>query len=66
MTNGYITLLMGYVRSAFRDFESYLRIVNDLDEDNIQLFLKQHNANFVTYELYPGVYSIEDNQEVVY
>ena len=42
---------MGYARSLFRDFESYLRIVVGLDEDDIRLTLKQYNANFVTYEL---------------
>ena len=46
---------MAYARSPFRDFESYLRIVVDLDEDDIQLILKQYNANFVTYELDPGI-----------
>ena len=33
--DGYIILLMGYARSLFRDFESYLRIVVGLEEDNI-------------------------------
>ena len=57
---------MGYARSPFRDFESYLRIVVDLDEDDIQSILKQYNANFVTYELDPGNYTIEDLQKAVY
>ena len=57
---------MGYARFSFRDFESYLRIVVGLDEDDIQLILNQYNANFVTYELYPGIYTIEDLQEAVY
>ena len=39
---------MGYAISPFRDFESYLRIVVHLDEDDIQLISKQYNANFVT------------------
>ena len=34
---------MGYARSPFRDFESYIRNVNNLDEDHIQLILKQYN-----------------------
>ena len=66
MTDVYILLLMGYARSPFRDFESYLRIVVGLDEDDIQLILKQYNANFVTYELDPGIYTIENLQEVVH
>ena len=65
-TDGYILLLMGYARSLFRDFESHLRIVVGLDEDDIQLVLKRYIANFVTYELDPGNYTIEDLQEAVY
>ena len=30
------------------------------------MILKQYNANFVTYELDPGNYTIEDLQEAVY
>ena len=33
-TDGYYMLLLGYGRSPFRVFESYHRIVVDLDEDN--------------------------------
>ena len=40
-TDGYIILLMGYARSLFRDFESYLRIVVGMDEDDIRSILKQ-------------------------
>ena len=57
---------MVYVRSPFRGFESYLRIVIGLDEDDIQLILKQYNERFITYELDPGNYTIEDLQEAVY
>ena len=64
--DGYIILLMGYARSPFRDFESYLRIVIGLEEDNIQLILKQYNEKFTTYELDPGNYTIEDLQKAVY
>ena len=64
--DGYIILLMGYARSPFRDFESYFRIVIGLEEDNIQLISKQYNEKFVTYELDPGNYTIEDLQEVVF
>ena len=39
--DGYTILLTGYANSSFRDFESYLRIVVGLEEDNIQLILKQ-------------------------
>ena len=53
-TDGYIILSMGYARSPFRDFESYLRIVIGLHEDDIQMILEQYNANFVTYEIDTG------------
>ena len=65
-TDGYIILLMGYATSLFRDFESYLTSVVGLDEDDIQLIVKQYNAHFVTYELDPANYTIEDLQEAVY
>ena len=64
--DGYIILLMSYARSPFRDFESYLRIFVGLEEDNIQLILKQYNEKFVTYELDPGNYTIEDLKKAVY
>ena len=57
---------MGYARSQFRDFESYLRIIVGLEEDDIQLILKQYNEKFVTYELDAGNYTIEDIQKTVY
>ena len=65
-TDGYIILLMGYAKSPFRGFESYFRIVVGLDEDDIQLILKQYNAKLVTYELDPAKKTIEDIQEAVY
>ena len=58
--------MLVYARSLFRDFERYLRIVIGLDEDDIQLILKQYNEKFVTYELEPGNYTIEDLQKAVY
>ena len=64
--DGYIILLMGYARSLFRDFESYLRIFVGLEDDNIRLILKQYNEKFITYELDPGNYTIEDLQKAVY
>ena len=57
--DGYIILLMGYARSLFR-------IVVGLEEDNIQLILKQYNEKFITYELDPGNYTIEDLKKAVY
>ena len=57
---------MGYARCPFRDIERYLRIIVGLYEDDIQGILKQYNANFVTYELDPGNYTIDDLQGAVY
>ena len=57
---------MGYARSLFRDFDSYIRIVIGLDENDIQLILKQYNEKFVTYEIEPGNYTIEDIADTVY
>ena len=65
-TDGYIILLLGYARSPFRDFEIYLRFIVGLGEDDIRLISKQYNENFVTYELEPGNYTIEDLQNDVY
>ena len=64
--DGYTILLMGYARSRFRDLESYLRIFIGLEEDNIRLILKQYNEKFVSYELDPGYYTIEDLEKAVY
>ena len=57
---------MGYAKSPFRDFESYLRIVVGLGEDGNQLILKQYNSYFVTYELPPGIYTTRDTSEAAY
>ena len=59
-------LLLGYSRSLFRDFGSYLRIVVGLDEKDIQLILKQNTPHFITYELTPGIYTIQDNSDAVH
>ena len=59
-TDGYNILLMGYALSPFGDFESSLRIVVGLDEEDIQLFLKQYKSNFVTYDLLPSLYTNKD------
>ena len=46
-TDSYLILLMGYARSPFRDFESYLRTVIGLDEKDLQLILKHNNSFFI-------------------
>ena len=59
-------LLLGYGRSQFRNFESYLRIVVGLDEEDIQLNLKQYDSSFITNELTPGLYTIQDISDAVH
>ena len=63
---GYVILIMANDRAPFRDLESYFSIVVGLDEEDIQLFIKQHNSNFVKHELSPGIYTIKDSSEAVY
>ena len=57
---------MGFARSPIRDFESFLRTLVGLDEDNIQLILKQYYSFFITYELSPGIYTMKDFLEGSY
>ena len=65
-SDGYMILLLGYSRSPFQDFESYLRIVVGLDEEDIQLILKQYKSHFITYELTPGIYTIQDISDSIH
>ena len=46
---------MGYARSPFRVSENNLRKVAGLDEDDIQLILKQYDSNIITYESPPVI-----------
>ena len=43
-----------------------MRIVIGLDEKDIQLILKKYNSLFITYELPPGIYSIQDISDTIY
>ena len=63
--DGYMILLLGYSASPFRDFESYLRLVVGLDEVGIRLVLKEFNSHFITYELTPGIYAIQDISDAI-
>ena len=63
--DGYMILLFGYSASSFRDFESYLRLVVGLDEKDIQLILKEYNSYFITYELTPGIYTIQNISDAI-
>ena len=56
---------MGYALSSFRDFQSCLKIVLGVDEDDIQLNLKHYFSHFMNYELAPGNYSNKDISEAI-
>ena len=57
---------MGYARSPFQDCECYLGIVVGLDEENVQLILKQYIPSFLTYEIPAGIYSFTEFSEAIY
>ena len=59
-------LLTGYAKSLFRDFQSYLRIVVGLNEEDFKLILKHYNEKLITYQLSPAIYAIEDISKAVY
>ena len=46
-TDGNYTLLLGYARSPFINYESCLRNVVGLDEDDVWLLLKQYFSNYL-------------------
>ena len=56
---------MNYTQSSFRDFESNLRILTGLNEDDIQLIIKQYNSKFISYEISPVIYTFKDISEVL-
>ena len=55
---------MCYIK--FSRFRELFEIVVVLDEEDIQLILKQHNSHFVTYELTPGIYTIQDISDTIH
>ena len=59
-TDGYYMFLKRYLQSIFRDFESYLRILTELNGDGIQVISKQYNSKFKTYKISPGVGLLKD------
>ena len=42
-----------------------MRIKVGLDEEDIELILKEYNSHFITYELSPGIYTNKDISDVV-
>ena len=66
-TGGYLILLLGYARSPVRYFESCLRNVVGLNDDDIQLILTQNISFFsINYKKTPGIFTIKNLLEVVY
>ena len=61
----YLSILAGYNRSIFQDFESFLGTAVDLVEDDIRLVLDEYNSSFITYELEPGIYTFKDLSEAL-
>ena len=61
----YMKILSIYTSSVIQDFESILRAQIDLIEDDIKLVLDEHNTNFITYELQPGISTFKDSSEVL-
>ena len=43
-----------------------MRIRVGLDQEDIQLILKDYNSHFITYELSPGIYTIQDIPDAVH
>ena len=64
-SDGYLILLLGYAKSPFRDFETYLRIFVGLSEEDIQLILNQNNLHFITFELAPGIHTFKEVSDAI-
>ena len=64
-TDAYYSFLGNYTQSSFRDFESYIRFLTGLNEDDFQLILKQFISKFITNEFSPSLYTFKDISEVL-
>ena len=64
-TEGHNLLRKDYAHSPLRGFESYLRVVIDLNEDNIQLIKKQYNSKVISNKASPGAYTFKNLTEVL-
>ena len=62
----YMLILAGYIRSIFQNFETYLRTIVDLVEDDIRLVLDEYDSSFITYEIEPGIYTFRDLSEALF
>ena len=59
-------IIISYARSSFRDFDSYLRDMIDLDGRDIQLGLKRYTSHFTTYDLPTGIYRSKDRGSLLH
>ena len=64
-TNGYYIIIFCCGKSPLRDFESYFRNLAGLNEDDIQLILKQYNSKFFTYKISSGLCTYTELAEVL-
>ena len=64
-TDGYYILVNDYSHSPIQDFESYLRFLTGLNENDIQLIIKQKKSKFITYKISPGFYTFTGLAEVL-
>ena len=55
--DSYYILLLTYMHSSFRAFDSYLRSFSSLDENDNQLNLNQKISKLSTYKTSPGLYT---------
>ena len=53
------------MHSSLRYFESCLRTLSSVDENDIHLILKANNSKFITYKIPPGVYTFKELSEVL-
>ena len=61
----YMNVVAGYTSSILQNFETYLRAVVGLVEDDFRLVLEEYNSSFISYELQPGLYTFKDLCEVL-
>ena len=58
-----MNLLSIYTSPVVQDFESFLRTLFDLVEDDIKLVLDKYKLSFTTYELQPRINNFKDISE---
>ena len=64
-TDDYYLFIKGYTQSLLRDFESYLRILTDINEEYFQIKTKQYISKSIRYKVIPGICTFEDLSELL-